>query len=195
MSELQRPFYPEGVELASAKLASLRASEAFRAANSAETTTPPHLRVVTSESMPELPRRGRASEEQKPEIRQLRLVDETNAQEMLDKLRSSQDYRDAAAIGNGSTSEYAGKHSDVTVEVDSDSRAVELGGEHRAGQHIDTSVAVDSDSRAEEAGGKHLADTEVSPTTPNHIEAQPAALSLRQKIGAAIARRLFRQSK
>lgn len=195
MSELQRPISPEGAELASAKLASLRASEAFKTANSAETTTPPQLRVVTSESMPELPKRGRASEEQKPEPRQLRLVDETNAQEMLDKLRNSQDYRDAAAIGNGSTSEYTGKHSDVTVAVDSDSRAVELGGEHRAGQHVDTSVVVDSDSRAEEVGGKHLVDAEVDLTVASPIEVQAATPSLRQKIGAAIARRLFRQSK
>lgn len=198
MLELSRPVSPEGAELASAKLASLRASEEFKAATtltSTVETTVPHLQAVTSENMPALPQRVRATEEQKTEMHGLRLVDETNAQEMLDKLRGSQDYRDATFVENGSLSEYAGKHIDVAVEVDSDSRASEFGSEHRAGQHIDTEVAPDSDSRAEEVGGKHLAGMEVDPTVPSPLEAQAATLSLRQKIGAAIARRLFRQSK
>lgn len=168
MSEFSQPVSPDEAQNASNKLARLQEYKAAAGYTTSEETVTPHLQLVTSESAPALPQRVRSAEaptlveEQLPVPPSRQRIDESNAQEFLDKLRASQDYEDSTPVENEPAAESTGKRIDATVAVDSVSRAPEFSGEHRAGQHVDTNVEVDSDSRADEAGGKHRAGTHVA---------------------------------
>lgn len=173
MSELSPQVSPEEAQNYSNKLATL---ERYKAENPVETTES-HLQLVKDETASPLPQRVRVGEtpivetapsdtivETEPATADFSLpqrVDSSNAGALLETLRASQDFRDAAALGQGSESVLTGAHVDTIVEVDSDSR---VPGKHRAGTHVD-GAEVTSDSETQ-TGGSHRAESEPSVEAP-----------------------------
>ncbi len=177
MSELSSQVSPEDAQNNLNKLASI---QKYKAENPVETTSP-HLQLVKNETASPLPQRVRGSETAVAETQAVETtlsdteietelattdlglpqrVDNSNAGVLLETLRASQDFNDAAVLEQDPET-IPGAHIDTTIEVDSDSRVT---GEHRAGAHVaGAEVTVDSEIQT---GGSHRAESEASVETP-----------------------------